>query len=90
MFFRSNIANYALYAALLGGVAVLVYFLVTKLLNKGDKYDEEEGFFGFFDKKKGENYDEDEEDDYDYEEEDEDDYEDEDDEDDYEDDEDME
>ena len=85
MFFRSNIANYALYAALLGGVAVLVYFLVTKLLNKGDKYDEEEGFFGFFDKKKGEGYDEDDEEDYDYEEEDdEDDYEDEDDEDDYE------
>lgn len=72
MFFRSNIANYALYAALLAGVAVLVYLLVTKLLGKKD-----EKFFGFFDKDNEEDYEE---------EYDEDDYEDDEDEDDYEDD----
>lgn len=61
MFFDSKVANYALYAALLAGIAVAVYFLVTKVFLKGDKYDEEEGFFGFFDKK-NEDYDEMEED----------------------------
>lgn len=64
MFFSSNIANYALYAAVLLGVAIAVYFLVTKLL--GDSYDE--GFFGFFDKdNEEEDYDE-----YEYDEDDED------------------